>query len=87
MREKIEKLWYDYFSEECSVIDTEEEKELTRKLIDMHETVNELLTKEQSATVEKYIETIYEYQDFFAKKSFFKGCKFTISFLLKTEIL
>ncbi len=82
MKETLEKLWNEYFAEECAAIHTQEERVLAKKAIEIHKSVNELLTKEQNAAVEKYIETLLEMQDAFIKKAFFKGCEFTISFLL-----
>ena len=86
MNTTFEKLWNEYFAEECAKINTEEEKVLLKKTAELHEKANELLTKEQIPMIEKYIETLYELQSFFGKKAFFKGCEFTISFFLETGI-
>ena len=83
MKETIERLWDEYFYEECAVIDTEEERVLIRKSAEMHKNVNELLTEEQGFAFEKYIETLYEIQGSSVKKAFLKGCEFAISFLLE----
>ena len=82
MKQPLEKLWNEYFAEECALITTEEERALIKKAARMHETMNEALTKEQSEAIEKYIDSLYENQVYFARKAFFKGCEFTLSFLL-----
>ena len=83
MREILEKLWNEYFAEECAVIDTEEEGTLIRKAAEMHQKANELLTKEQSDALEKCIEALYEAQSFCVKKAFFKGVKLAIAFFFE----
>ena len=83
MKETLEKLWNEYFAEKCSAIDTEEERELIKKSAEMHKTLDELLTKEQSDAIEKYVEILYEIQGFFIKKAFFKGCEFATSFIFE----
>ncbi len=83
MQEILEKLWNEYFAEECAVMDTEEERVLIRRATEKQKTANELLTKEQSDVFEKYIEAVYEMQGFYSKKAFFKGCEFAISFFFE----
>ena len=83
MNKIFEKLWNDYFYEECSKINTEEEKALIKKAAEMHETVNEFLTKEQSETMENYIDVLCEMQNSFVKSAFFKGCEFAMAFLFE----
>lgn len=83
MKTLLEKLWNEYFAEECAAINTKEEKALVKKAVEMHKTANESLTKEQSEAFEKYIEALYEIQGFFVKKAFFNGCEFATSFLFE----
>ena len=85
MREILEKLWNEYFAEECAVIDTEEERTLIRKVAEMHQKANELLTKEQCDALEKCIEALYETQSLCVKKAFFKGVKLAIALLLEVR--
>ncbi|MBQ8688880.1 MAG: hypothetical protein IJ515_00770 [Clostridia bacterium] len=84
MRETLEKLWNEYFSDECAVIDTDEERKLTKKAVEMHEKANALLNKEQEDAIEKYIDSLCDIEAHFVKKAFFKGCEFAISFLAET---
>ena len=85
MKQTLEKLWNEYLAEECALITTEEERELIKKAAKMHDVMNETLTKEQNESIEKYIDSLYENQYCFAKKAFFKGCKFAVSFLLEAQ--
>ena len=87
MKETLEKLWNEYLSDECAVIDTEEEKELTKRTIELHEKVSALLTKEQEGAVEKYVDALCDLEALFVKKAFYKGCEFSLSFLLETGAL
>ena len=83
MRLTLEKLWNEYFAEECAVINSKAGKAIMERTVKMYEAANELLTKQQSEAVEKYIEAVYEAQGFFIKKAFFSGCEFATSFLLE----
>ncbi len=84
MRETLENLWKEYFAEKCALIDTKKEKELAKKAVEKHKIANELMTKEQINAVEKYVDILCEIQDSFVRKAFFKGCEFTISFLMES---
>ena len=84
MKETLERLWSEYLREECSKIETEEERELIRKTADHHESLNELLNKEQRDAVEEYVDSLFEMLSFSIKKAFIKGCEFSVSFLLES---
>ena len=83
MKITLEKLWNEYFAEECAAINTEEEKALMKKAIEMQKKANESLTKEQSDAIEKYIEVLYQIQGCYIKKAFFDGCEFATSFFFE----
>ena len=83
MNKTIEKLWNEYFADECAKFETDEERELAKKALENHETLNRLLTGEQSKGVEKYIDALCDTQSFFMKKAFLKGCEFAVSFFLE----
>ncbi len=87
MKETLEKLWTEYLFDECAVIDTDEERKLTKRAIELHEKANALLNKDQQDAIETYIDALYDIETLFAKKAFFKGCEFAVSFLLETGIL
>ena len=83
MKETLERLWNEYFSEECAVIETEEERLLSRRVSESREVANATLTAEQCATVQQFIDALYEMQSAFVKKAFFKGCEFALSFIVE----
>ena len=83
MKNTLEKLWEEYFSEECAILDTEEERELISLTAEANKAVNDLLTKEQRISVERFVELLHEMNGIALKKAFCKGCEFTASFLLE----
>ena len=85
MKETLENLWDKYLEEECAVIDTEEERKLTQKTLELHEKASSLLNEEQEVAVEKYVDALCDLEAVFAKKAFIKGCKFAVSFLLESK--
>ena len=87
MKKTLEKLWNEYFAEVCAKFDTDEERELAKNAVEMHEAVNKSLTKEQSDTIEKYVDSLCEIQNYSVKKAFFKGCEFAASFLFEVGTL
>lgn len=52
MKEILNNLWNEYFSEECISVNTNEEKELIKKLADIREKTNAKLNEEQKNAVE-----------------------------------
>lgn len=83
MKDILENLWDEYFAEACAVIETEDERNLSKKAADMHGKANAMLTKEQSETIEAYIDVLCELQASFVKKAFFKGSEFAVAFMFK----
>ena len=86
MKETLERLWNEYFAEECAVMNTKEERVFVKKAVEMHKTANELLTEEQSEAIEKYIEALYEIQGFLSKKHFLRDMNLLNLSSLKQEI-
>lgn len=84
MKKTLEKLWNDYLSEECAFVNTDEERELMKKTVELHEQANALLNKEQQDAVEKYVDALCDAESLFVQKAFFKGCEFAVSFLSET---
>ena len=84
MNETLEKFWDEFYCSECALIDTNEERELTKKAGLLHETVNTVLNKEQKDAVENYVSALFDLEAVIVKKAFFKGCRFAVSFLLET---
>ena len=87
MKTTLEKLWNEYLSGECAEIDTDEERELMEKAVELHEKANALLNTEQQDAVEKYVDALCDTESVFVKKAFFKGCEFSVSFLLEARNL
>lgn len=87
MKETLEKLWNEYLLDECAVIDTDEERNLTKKAAELHEKANALLNKEQQEAIEKYVDALFDIEALFAKNAFCKGCEFAVSFLLEARNL
>lgn len=83
MKETLEKLWNEYLLDECAVIDSDEERNLTQKTAELHEKANALLNREQKEAVEKYVDVLCDIEALFVKKAFLKGCEFAVSFLLE----
>lgn len=83
MKKTLEKLWNEYLVDECAVIDTDEERKLTKRVAKLHEKANALLNKEQEDAVEKYVDPLCDVEALFVKKAFCKGCEFAVSFLLE----
>ena len=84
MKETLEQLWDEYLSEKCAFVNTDEERELMKKTVELHEQANALLNKEQQDAVEQYVDALGDNEALFVKKAFFKGCEFAVSFLLET---
>ena len=83
----LEKLWHEYIYSECSQINSEEEKGLIRKVAKLHEKANTLLNEKQKSATDEYVDALYDVQALYAKKAFFKGCEFALSFLLEIKNL
>ena len=60
MKETLERLWNEYLADECAVIDTDEERVLTKRTIELHEKANALLNREQEKAIEKYVDAMSE---------------------------
>lgn len=81
MKKILELLWEEYLMDKFSRIDTSQERELTQKIIALHEQADALLDKKQQAAVQKYADALCELDALFSKKAFIKGCEFSVLFL------
>ncbi len=86
MKKTLEDLWNEYLLEECAAIESEEERNLTKKTAKLHESANALLNNEQKEAVEKYVDALCDLEALFAKKAFLRGCEFSVSFLSELGI-
>ena len=87
MKETLEKLWNNYLLDECSDIDTDEERQFIKKTAELHDRVNALINQEQADAMEEYVDAVSQIDAFLVKKAFCKGCEFAVSFLLETRNL
>ena len=85
MKKTLERLWNEYLFDECAKIDTDDEKKLTEKTVELHEKANSLLNKQQKDAVEKYVAALFDLESLFVKKAFLKGCEFSVSFLFEAR--
>ena len=83
MKETLKRLWHEYLLEECSTINTDEERRLTKKALELHDKANALLDKDQQKAVEDYFDALCDVDAVFARKAFICGCSFAVSFLLE----
>ena len=81
----FEKLWDEYFYEKCLTVVTDEEREILKKTADLRKTVDGVLTSEQIAALDKYIEALSQMQSIGCKKALLNGCRFTVAFLNETK--
>ena len=83
MKETLEGLWNEYLMAECAVIETDEERRLTKRSGELHERANSLLNREQEEAVNTYVDALCDVEALFVKKAFFKGCHFALSIFLE----
>ncbi len=86
MNETLKKLWDEYLLDKCAVIDTDEERALTRAAAELNEKAISLLNQEQQDAVEKYVDALCDVDALFARKAFLKGFEFSFSLLFETGI-
>jgi len=85
MKKVLEKLWSEYLWEDCAVMETNEERALAKKAVDLHREALALLNEEQEKAVERYLDALSDTEALYVRKAFFKGCKFAVAFLVETE--
>ena len=85
MKQMLEKLWNQYLFEECSTIETKEEKAFIKKAALLHEKANALMNRAQEEALENYLDALHENESFLMKKAFYKGVRFAFSLLLEAE--
>ena len=71
MKETLEGLWKEYLMAECAVIETDEERRLTKRIGELHERANSLLNREQEEAVDGYVDALCDANTLFVKKAFF----------------
>ena len=86
MKKITESLWNDYLADECAMLDTEEEKDLSKRISETHEELAKTFTKEQNKAIDALIDLLCELDGILAKKAFTKGCELTANFLLELKL-
>ena len=81
MNKTLEKIWNDYFSAECSTVETDDERRCLKVASEMHERITALLDSEQAQALEEYIAARCDSEEAFMRSAFFKGCAFMLSLL------
>ena len=69
MKETLEKLWTDYFSDECAVVDTNEERVMLKQTAELHQKANDVLNAEQQEAVENYVDALCDMEALLVKKA------------------
>lgn len=87
MRKFFEKVWDEYLAEKCAAIETDEERELIKRIAERRHLLDELTTKEQKDALEGYAEALMNAQAFESKKAFIKGFSFAMSFIYESEVI
>lgn len=80
MKKELEKLWNEYFSDECSNVDSDEERKLIKYAVELHEKVFAILNEEQQNAVEKYVDALYDMEALHTKKHSLKDADFPFRF-------
>ena len=83
MKATLERLWNEYFAQECAMIDTDEGQAAVASIAELHEKLTDLLNKEQMVALERFTKALYQSEDIFMKKAFFSGCEFAVSFFIE----
>ena len=81
MGKTLENLWDEYLMDKCALIDTDEERRLTKKASELHEELNALLNKEQENATERYVDAVLALEAMLVRKAFLKGCEFAVAFI------
>ena len=71
MRDILEMLWNECLFDKCAAIETDNERNHTKRVGELYKTMEVLLDNEQMDAVEKYTEALYDAEAIFIKKAFF----------------
>ena len=85
MKETLEKLWSEYLLDECAVIKTNDERNLSKKASLLYDELNASLSNAQKEACEKYIDALCSLESSFTKRAFIKGCAGSIRIRLLVQ--
>ena len=71
--------------DECSQIDTDDERKLMKKIVESRKRISTSFNKEQETAFEEHIDLLYDINAIFARKAFIKGCEFAVSFMSESN--
>jgi len=84
MKKTIDNLWSEHAIHECSIIDSDVERELTKKAGRLFDELSSILSDEQMSAVKAYLDSLCEINSIFARKAFGFGCELGVRFLFET---
>ena len=90
MSKLLKKIWRECIIEECSILETKEEKELSKIVIRARDAMDLILNEKEKEAVDLYVDNIYKMQTIYAERAFLKGCEtifklFVEAFTMKEE--
>ena len=85
MKEILNKLWDEYYSEECATLTTRDEREHARRIAEERLLLDGLLDTEQRNALDRYQAELYSAHERLLKKAFFKGCRLSLSLICASD--
>ena len=82
MRATMEKLWVEYASQECAIMDTEEERTLAKRALESYDAAKKTLSPSQRDAIERYVDALCELQGYAVRRAFLCGGELATLFLL-----
>lgn len=82
-KEIIKRLWYDFLSDECSILESEEEKECVAKIASLEKALLNVIPIEEAKQLEIMIDAIYNANALLVEKAFACGIRFSTKYLME----
>ena len=79
----IKQLWYNYFLDQCGIINGKEEKESLSRTVALEKELLAELSPKQKKKVEEFAEAIHDANSFLVEKAFICGIRFTTKYLME----
>lgn len=83
MKNTLKDLWYNYFSEDCGKMNSDEERNLSKLLSELDEALHATLTDEQLKLLKKVNGVLDNLNSIFTLKAFMKGVCFASKYMLE----
>lgn len=81
MYNTLDGLWSDYILDDCGKMETQEEKDLAKKLVAHSDALRAALSEEQKDLLEKILDCLSAIDLLFAQKAFVSGIRFATAYL------